>query len=66
MPKWTIRKKGGGEKSINWTPMSAIRAFCLECLGWNSGDIKGCTDKLCPLYPGRMGKAPGRKKGDKG
>jgi len=31
----------------------AIKAFCLECVGWDRGEITICTDSGCPLYPYR-------------
>ena len=48
-------------------PLRAIRYFCFECMGWDrrykdSGkpfeDVKGCTDKMCPLFDFRMGRNP--------
>ena len=38
--------------------MKAIRAFCIECMGGNRGEIKRCTAPGCPLYHFRMGKNP--------
>jgi hypothetical protein len=32
---------------------AAVRAFCLECFGWERGEIAGCTSPACPLYPYR-------------
>lgn len=34
----------------------AIRQFCIECMGWNSGEVKRCTAKQCVLFPFRFGK----------
>lgn len=34
----------------------AIRLFCLECLGGSPGEVKGCTDRICPLWPYRLGR----------
>jgi hypothetical protein len=47
---------------------AAIKAQCLECMGWSRKDIDGCTDLACPLYPYRPfqavpWKACKRKKG---
>jgi len=39
-----------------WTGKSrkaAIRAFCLECMGYQSAEINRCTGATCPLYPYR-------------
>lgn len=37
------------------TPLSAIKAFCVDCLGGQPKLVKGCTSKNCPLYPYRTG-----------
>jgi len=29
---------------------AAMRAFCLECVGWECNEVALCTDKNCPLY----------------
>jgi len=31
-------------------PRSAIKAFCLECLGFDEAEIRNCTAPACPLY----------------
>jgi len=33
--------------------VSAIKAFCLECMGWQRNEVKNCCSKMCPLYPYR-------------
>ena len=33
---------------------AAIRAFCLECVGWNAKEVRLCTAKGCPLYQFRL------------
>jgi hypothetical protein len=40
----------------------AIRAKCLECSNGSSNEVKHCPIELCPLYPFRFGKDPGRVK----
>ena len=40
------------------SPIKAIRAFCLECCGGCSNDVKTCTAPNCPLYAFRFGKNP--------
>lgn len=40
---------------MNNTPLSAIKAFCISCLGDQPRLVKGCTAKSCPLYPYRTG-----------
>ena len=44
------------------SPIKAIRAFCLECVGYNANDVKNCTSKDCPLKPVRVGRNPFLKK----
>ena len=43
-------------------PVKAIRAFCLECCGGSSYEVKDCTSKECNLYPFRLGRNPYRTK----
>jgi len=31
----------------------AMRAFCNECIGYQTGEVELCTDNGCPLYPYR-------------
>jgi hypothetical protein len=60
--KHKIRTRTEGEtRIVNLTPVSAIRAFCLECVCWSPYEVKECVDKCCPLYPFRLGKNPSRK-----
>ena len=28
----------------------AIKAFCLECVGWKPDDVRNCQGYACPLY----------------
>lgn len=46
---------------MNRSPMKGIRAFCLECCGGNSNEVKLCVSKNCALYPFRFGKNPNIK-----
>lgn len=32
---------------------TAIKAQCLECVGWIREEVEKCTDLGCPLYPYR-------------
>ena len=32
---------------------AAMRAFCLECMGYQSAEVNRCTAPACPLYPYR-------------
>ena len=37
------------------TPLSAIRNFCISCMGDQPRLVKDCTTKSCPLWPYRTG-----------
>jgi hypothetical protein len=32
------------------SPRAAIRAHCLECVGWEREEVPACTAVACPLY----------------
>lgn len=32
------------------SPRVAIKAFCLECVGWNRAEVRRCTATACPLW----------------
>lgn len=38
------------------SPMSAVRAFCAECVDWARREAAACTALACPLWPYRPGK----------
>ena len=41
------------------TPMQAIHAYCVRCMGNNPNIVREqCTYKQCPLYSRRMGEGP--------
>lgn len=40
------------------TPVTSIRAFCLQCVGFSPKEVELCTAPECPLFPYRMGKRP--------
>lgn len=33
------------------SPRTAIKCFCLECVGFERAGISGCTAWACPLWP---------------
>lgn len=35
---------------------AAIRAFCLECVGYEAAEVNRCTAPACPLYEYREGR----------
>jgi len=39
------------------SPLKAIRAMCLECVGYVTEEVKACTAPDCPLYPFRLGRS---------
>lgn len=43
-------------------PLTAIRAFCVTCMGGYENHIPRCTAPHCPLFAYRMGKNPSAKK----
>ena len=43
------------------SPLKAIRAFCIECCGNNTAEVKRCSSKCCVLNPFRLGHNPYRK-----
>lgn len=43
-------------------PVKAIRAFCVECCGGSSNEVKLCPATECQLYAFRFGKNPYRTK----
>ena len=32
---------------------AGVKAFCLECMGWQRVEVRKCTSDICPLYPYR-------------
>ncbi|MBW2148749.1 MAG: hypothetical protein JRI22_17185 [Deltaproteobacteria bacterium] len=41
------------------SPVKAIRAFCLQCVNGQRKEVKLCpSEKLCPLWPYRLGTNP--------
>ena len=47
------------------SPAKAIRAYCLECVGYQPSEVRNCTLKKCPLYPFRFGKNPFHSRSNK-
>ena len=37
------------------SPITAIRSFCISCMGGYVKEVKHCTAPACPLYPLRLG-----------
>lgn len=48
MPKIHL---GTYDKALRGRSMAAgIKAFCLECCGWQKEEVRRCTAPGCPLY----------------
>lgn len=52
-------RKNGETKIVTLTHRTAIMAFCRECVGFKTIEVRRCTAPLCPLYPFRLGLKPG-------
>lgn len=37
------------------TLRAAVRNFCIECVGYQAGEVPRCTARQCHLWPWRMG-----------
>jgi hypothetical protein len=63
MIKHTIRTRNG-DKEVNLVPLSAIKANCKECMGFEEGSNgpDSCTSTKCALYPFRTGESHSGKK----
>lgn len=54
-----IKLRNGNDRPTS--PLSAIKAFCLECCGYERNEVKKCTAPYCPLWEFRDGHNPYRK-----
>lgn len=48
-------------KTLAQTRNQAIKAFCLECMGYSRPDVRDCGTKSCPLWKFRPFQAKKRK-----
>ncbi len=56
--KHRIRSDGNGKtRIVRLTASKAVQLHCKECLGYQD-QVKGCTDRLCCLYPFRTEDKP--------
>lgn len=39
-------------------PLTAIRAYCIDCMGGSTTMVRDCTDNRCAHWPFRMGNNP--------
>jgi len=56
--KHTYIIKEGTETRVI-TKAKAIRMHCMDCSGWQSGEVVKCTAYTCALYPFRFGNEKG-------
>ncbi len=54
--KHTIRKDGNGTRVVILTPIRAIRLNCVECMGFQPGEVRECTSPPLPALPLQDGK----------
>lgn len=47
------------------TPLKAIRAHCVSCMGFQPREVAHCTARTCILFPMRFGRNPFQKRGSK-
>lgn len=40
------------------SPVTSIRAYCMNCQSHSIASVRNCTNGICPLYPFRMGSNP--------
>lgn len=57
-----VLNKDGQTGVKEYNAIKAIRLKCLDCSNFSSDEIKDCSVELCPLWPFRFGKDPGRQK----
>jgi len=56
-----LRNPGRTERTrCRLTPVKAIRAFCMECMGGSRKAVAECTSLDCKLHSYRMGRNPAR------
>lgn len=56
-----LNEEEGNNEEIK-SPLKAIRAFCIDCMGGQVREVKLCPSQICPLHAFRMGKNPYRKR----
>ena len=55
-----IKLRNGNDRPTS--PLMAIKAFCMECCGWDRSMVKSCSAPQCPLFEFRFGKNPYNKR----
>ncbi len=57
-----VKGRGGAVRRADLTPLKAIRRFCLQCMGFQTAEVRACTEATCPLWPYRLGRDPGAER----
>ena len=52
-----VSRRASEGSTVN-SPVTAIRAFCLDCTCGSSKEVELCTAPKCPLWRYRFGKRP--------
>ena len=60
--EYIMDENEGEEGDVIKSPLKAIRAFCIDCMGGQVREVKLCPSQICPLHAFRMGKNPYRKR----
>jgi hypothetical protein len=58
----TIATSSGRTEEVELNYAKAIRRKCMECSCYSNTEVAECAVALCPLWPFRFGKDPGRVK----
>jgi hypothetical protein len=54
------------DKAVSGKSRSAgVKSKCLECMGWQSSEVKNCSIVACPLHPYRPYQSREEKQGKK-
>ncbi len=49
-----VSYRGNYDRAMSGKSMKcAIKAMCLECMGWDREEVRLCCSPACPLYPYR-------------
>lgn len=48
----------GSRTKQNYTPIAAIREKCLDCMGYQKGEVTECNNQRCSLWEFRFGERP--------
>lgn len=61
--KVTVKYRGVFEKAFTGLVRpAAVKAKCLQCVGYNRADVRDCEKSICPLWQYRPYRTPEQKK----